>query len=538
MFKYDQLSKSVCENQMSLTVQADARALNQPIGWLYPAMLSVLVLLVTGCASLPTDYSRTESTAFQEHEATVIGKQYAEDAAQHPGESGFAIIRYGHTAFLSRIAMTRLAEKTLDMQYYIWEPDETGRILAEHLVRAADRGVRVRVLVDDMGINGRDAAIASLDAHPNIEIRIFNPFANRGNPMFDFMTDMGRVNHRMHNKILVMDNSFAIVGGRNIGDHYFAVNPETNFRDLDIAAAGPIVREISTVFDRFWGGDWAVPIEVLVDRSYTDEDLENTVTKLRERVGEGDYPYSVDDDVAALSENLSTIRKNLIWAPGRIVWDDPSSIEAEGEAGVMVEALFKKLQSLQQELTIESAYFVVGDRGVEAVQQLIDRGVKVRILTNSLASNDVVAAHSGHAEYRKQLLEAGAEIYEIRPDSGVIRKNWSGDSNAGLHTKALVFDRESVFIGSFNLDPRSAKINTEAGLYVKSPELAAKVLAYMDEGVRPENSYQVLLDEDGDLYWVTEDEGVEVRYDKEPETTFWQRFMSGFIEMLPVQSQL
>jgi putative cardiolipin synthase len=538
MYKYGQLSITVCENQMSPIAQPETSVLNQPVAWLYPAVLSVLILLVTGCASLPTDYPRTTSTAFQEHETTVMGKQFAEAAAQHPGNSGFNILRYGSNAFTARIAMTRLAEKTLDVQYYIWEPDETGRILAEHLVRAADRGVRVRLLVDDMNVAGRDAAIASLNAHPNIEIRIFNPFANRRNSMFDFMTDFGRVNHRMHNKIIVMDNSFAIVGGRNIGDHYFAVNPETNFRDLDIGAAGPIVREISNVFDRFWNGNWAVPIDALVDRPYTDEDLQRTVTNLRNMIAEGDYPYSVDDDVAVFVDNLKTIRENLIWAPGRIVWDDPSSIEVEGEASVMVEALFNKLQSLQQELTIESAYFVVGDRGVEAVKQLVDRGVKVRILTNSLASNDVVAAHAGHAEYREQLLAAGAEIYEIRPDSGVIRKNWSGDSNAGLHTKALVFDRESVFIGSFNLDPRSANINTEAGLYVQSTELAELVLAYMDEGVRPENSYQVLLDEDGDLYWVTEDEGVEVRHDKEPETTFGQRFTSGFIKMLPVQSQL
>ena len=538
MFEYGQLRKSVYVCPVSLIVQSETSVLNQLMGWLYPVALTVLVLLVSGCASLPTDYPRAESAAFQEHEATVMGEEFAAAAAKHPGESGFVIIRYGHNAFTSRIAMTRLAEKTLDAQYYIWEPDETGRILADALVRAADRGVRVRLLVDDMSIAGRDAAVASLNAHPNIEIRIFNPFASRSNSMFDFITDFGRVNHRMHNKILVMDNSFAIVGGRNIGDHYFAVNPDSNFRDLDIAAAGPIVREISNVFDRFWNGDWAVPMEALVDRPYTDEDLQQTVTNLRNMIAEGSYPYSVDDDITELAGKLTAIKENLIWAPGRIVWDDPSSIEAEGEAGVMVEALFKKLQSLQHELTIESAYFVVGDRGVEAVQQLVDRGVKVRILTNSLASNDVVAAHAGHAEYRKQLLKAGAEIYEIRPDSGVIRKNWSGDSNAGLHTKALVFDRESVFIGSFNLDPRSANINTEAGLYVKSPELAAQVLAYMDEGVRPEHSYQVLLDEDGDLYWVTEDEGVEVRYYNEPKTTFGQRFMSGFIQMLPVQSQL
>ncbi len=434
--------------------------------------------------------------------------------------------------------MTRLAQKTLDVQYYIWEQDETGRIFAEHLVRAADRGVRVRLLVDDMNIAGRDATVASLDAHPNIEIRIFNPFANRKNAMFDFMTDFGRVNHRMHNKIMVMDNAIAIVGGRNIGDHYFAVNPETNFRDLDIAAAGPIVREISNVFDRFWNSDWVVSMAALVDRPYTEQDLQQAVTHMRRLIAEGDYPYSVDQDNATLAEELAAIRKGLIWAPGSVVWDDPSSIATEGEAGAMVEALYRKLELLQDEFIVESAYFVVNDRGVEGIRKLRERGVKVRILTNSLASNDVIAAHAGHAEYREELLATGAQIYELRPDSGVIRKNWNGESNAGLHTKALVFDRKSVFIGSFNLDPRSANINTEAGLYVDSPELAAQVLAYMDEGIKPENSYQVLLDEDGDLYWVTKNDGVEARYDKETETSFGQRFQSGFIEMLPVQSQL
>ncbi len=534
MFKHGQLSVSLCENQTPTIAQPEASVLNQLVAWL----LSILLLFVTGCASIPTDYPRTASTAFQEHEGTVIGKQFAEDAAQHPGASGFDIIRYGKNAFSIRIAMTRLAEKTLDLQYYIWEPDESGLILAEHLVRAADRGVRVRLLVDDMGVAGRDAAIASLNAHPNIEIRIFNPFANRDNSMLDFMTDFERVNHRMHNKIVVMDNSFAIVGGRNIGDHYFSVDPETNFRDLDMAAGGPIVRDISSVFDRFWNGDWAVPIEVLVDRPYTDKDLQQSVANLRNMIAEGNYPYSVDVAVTAVTEKLTTIRKNLIWAPGRVVWDDPSSIETKSEAGGMAGALFKKIQSMQQELTIESAYLVVGDRGVEAVKELVDRGVRVRILTNSLATNDVLAAHAGHAAYRKQLIEAGAEIYEIRPDSGVIRKNWRGESNAGLHTKALVFDRESVFIGSFNLDPRSANINTEAGLFVESPELSERVLAHLDEGVKPENSYQVLLNEDGDLYWLAEDEGVEVVYDKEPESSFGQRFMSGFIQMLPIQSQL
>jgi len=259
-----------------------------------------------------------------------------------------------------------------------------------------------------------------------------------------------------------------------------------------------------------------MPIAALVDRPYTNADLQTVRSKLREKIAEGEYPYSVDDDVAELRTHMAATSDLLVWAPGRVVWDDPASIKETGNAGDLIAALRRKLDTVQKTLIIESAYFVVGDNGVARVSELVDKGVKVRIMTNSLVSNDVLAAHAGHANYRKQLLKAGAEIYELRADSVVIKKNWSGDSKAGLHTKALVFDDETLFIGSFNLDPRSANINTEAGLYVESPELAARVLAYMDEGV----------------------DGAEVRYDKDPLSTFGQRFMSGFIGILPVESQL
>ena len=501
--------------------------------------LLLLVSLATGCASLPSDYPRTESTALQDYQSTTLGQRFAATEIQHPGESGFAIIRYGRNAFSTRIAMIDLAEKTLDLQYYIWASDETGQILAERLVRAADRGVRVRLLVDDMGVSAGDEAIATLDAHPNIEIRIFNPFANRKARMLDFMSDFGRVNHRMHNKILVMDNSFVIVGGRNIGDHYFSVDPETNFRDLDIAAVGPVVRDISKVFDHFWNGSWAVPITVLVDRQYTDADLQPALVQLRKKIAEGEYPYDVDADVTELRAQIASMKDVMIWAPGKVVWDDPATVKETGEANDLIAALRRKVGNIQESFIIESAYFVVGERGVNTVKKFVDKGVKVRIMTNSLASNDVLAAHAGHANYRKQLLQAGAEIYELRPDSYVIKKTWvAGKSSAGLHTKAMVFDNESLFIGSFNLDPRSAYLNTEAGLYVESPELTAQVLAYMNEGVLPENSYRLLLDEDGDLVWVTVEAGIEVRYHKDPKSSFGQRFSAWFIGILPIESQL
>ena len=494
-----------------------------------------LVVLFNGCASLPTDYPRTETTALEDYESTSFGQRWAREEAEHPGESAFALLRYGRDAFSIRIAMIDQAEKTLDLQVYIWQPDETGMILAERLIRAADRGVRVRLLVDDLGLGGTDEGVAAMDAHPNIEIRLFNPFATRTFSSLGFVVDLDRVNHRMHNKTMVTDNSFAIVGGRNIGNYYFSVNPDTNFRDLDIMAAGPVVRDISRVFDHFWRGDWAVPIAVLVDRPFTDVDVQKARARLLEYIAEADYPYSLNDDVA---EFLVRGAGRAVWARGGVVWDDPASIEEGEEVNDLIAALRRKTATLQKSLAIESAYFVVGNRGVESVKKLIERGVKVRVLTNSLASNDVLAAHAGHANYRKQLLEAGAEVYELRPDSAIIKKTWKGESQAGLHTKAMVFDNESLFIGSLNLDPRSANINTEAGLYVESPELAARLLAYMEEGVSPENSYRLILDDAGDLVWVTQNDGVEVRYNKDPLSTFGQRFMSGFIGILPVESQL
>ncbi|MEA3278770.1 MAG: phospholipase D family protein [Pseudomonadota bacterium] len=509
-------------------------------GYLRSCLLLLLAgVLFSGCASVPKDYPRTQSAAFQDHESTAIGRYLGKAAARHPGESGFAIIRYGPPAFTSRVALTELAEQTLDLQYYIWEADATGRILAERLVQAADRGVRVRLLVDDINLKGRDAVVAAMDAHPNIEIRLFNPFARRSAHALDFLTDFNRVNHRMHNKLMVMDNAVAIVGGRNIGNHYFGVATEANFRDLDIAAGGPVVREISSVFDHFWSGDWAVPISALVERPYTEEDLRTALKTIRERIAEDDYPHPLDQDVTELKSELRGIFNEFIWAPGRIVWDDPATIQRTGSTSRMAEGLSKRIGRLESELLIESAYFVPRDPGIETVKGLNDRGVRIRVLTNSLASNDVLAAHAGYSKRRGRLIANGVELYELRPDPEPASKNViRGTSKAALHTKAMVFDRKDVFIGSFNLDPRSGDINTEAGLYVESPELATQVIAYMDEGVRPQNSYRVLLDEDGELYWVTEDDGLDVRYDKDPKSSAWQRSVAGFIRILPVEDQL
>ena len=319
-------------------------------------MLLMLVgVLFTGCASVPKDYPRTPSTAFPDYASTAIGAYFEKAAASHPGQSGFAIFPDGRRAFTARIAMTELAEKTLDAQYFSWDADATGRILAERLVRAADRGVRVRILVDDLNFKGRDAVLAALDAHPKIEIRLFNPFVHRSAHLLDFIADFGRVNHRMHNKLFVMDNAVAIVGGRNIGNHYFEVHQQVNFRDLDVAAGGPVVREASGVFDHFWNSDWAVPIRAMVDRPATEADLRRVVQTGHEQIAKEPYPYPLDEDIAGLKSELTAIFDALIWAPGHMIFDDPNEIKKYGRTTTMTEGFSPAHRAPQQRVADRGA---------------------------------------------------------------------------------------------------------------------------------------------------------------------------------------
>jgi len=501
----------------------------------------LVAALVAGCASLPPDIERTPSTAFDRPGETAIGRYFAPILAQHPDQSGFKVVRQGREAFTFRVGLADTAERSLDLQYYIWEGDTTGRVLAAKLVAAANRGVHVRVLLDDNNFQGRDLALAAIDQHPNIELRVFNPFASREHHGLDFVSSFGRVNRRMHNKVMIADASVAVIGGRNIGDHYFGVNTEANFRDLDLAMVGPIVAEAAHSFDTYWNSEWAYPIGVLHPHEYHEGELAKLSTDLHRELAAHPYPYPIDQDVATVLAEIDRITSELVWAKGgRVVADDPTRLQ-DGGAGVAKSALIEWLGGTQQELLIESAYFVPLDSGTEGLAGLVKRGVKVRVLTNSLASNDVAAAHAGYEKYRKKLLEAGVEVYELRPDAGQVRKEWSitgGRSIAALHTKALVVDRRSTFVGSFNLDPRSANINTEVGLLIESPELAQEVASYLDGGVEADNAYHVTLDARGHTRWSASVDGQVVTYDHEPQTSAWKRFTADVIRILPIDSQL
>ena len=487
------------------------------------------------------DYPRTVSTAFENPASTRLGQFFGPAADEHPGLSGFSLLSHGREAFIIRLALADLAERSLDMQYYSWDGDTTGRIIVESVMKAADRGVKVRLLVDDPFYKASDSVKAALDAHPNVEIRLFNPLTKRSWSAVDFIVDFGRVNRRMHNKLMVADNAAAIVGGRNIGDIYYGVNTIANYRDLDVLAVGPVVRDLSEVFDRYWNSPSTVPIGAIVDRTHGAADLDAILVRLRDAIAAADYPYPIDQDLNELAAQGADFRDNLVWAHGRVIADDPETIARGKESDHVVEFIRERVARLKEELLVESPYFVLPAGAQATVKALHERHVRVRVLTNSLASNDMLPAHSGYAKTRRRLLENGMELYELRPDTDAFRPGWSllsGRSAAALHTKAMAFDRKAVFIGSFNLDPRSAVINTEAGLYIESPELAEKLMAYMATGVVPANSYRVLLDPNGEIVWETMKAGQRVRYRDEPESGFRRRLVADLLKLLPIDSQL
>lgn len=501
-----------------------------------------LIVLLSGCGtSVNWEYPRTHSTANDQPQATTVGALFQEAADRHPGQSGFSLVPEGSRAFTARLAMADLAEKTLDAQYYIWDIDTTGRIMADRLIRAADRGVRVRLLLDDhYQTEETDLGIAALDAHPNIEVRFFNPVENRRWRRWSFVTDFSRANHRMHNKLFIMDNVVGIAGGRNIADTYFGVRPDQNFRDLDMTMAGPIVRDLSASFDLFWNSEWAIPVGAVVEEIATQRHLLVLRKRLAEKISNAGYPYPVDEQIAEHRAHIIEIRDHFVWAPGRVLVEDPARVNSDDGGKVITDALLQRISETERELLIESPYFILLDRGIKEMRNLTSRNVRVRVLTNSAATNDVMAAHAGYASTRGDLLNAGVELYELRPDSNM-KRHWSiaaGKSRAALHAKALVFDRKSVFIGSFNLDPRSRFINTEIGVMIDSPEIAGQLGAFMDEGVSPGSAYHVILDEDGDPVWTAEVNGTTVEFDADPETSRWQRFMIDVVGLLPIEEQL
>ena len=502
-------------------------------------------MLLAACAAAPQRPELAPESALPPAQGTRLDERVQAELAAHPGSSGFRLVFDGVEAFALRAASARAAGRSLDVQYYIWHNDTTGRLLVRELVQAADRGVRVRLLLDDMDARANNFALAGIDAHANIEVRVYNPYGSREGSVGKFVetaTGAKRLNRRMHNKSWIADNRIALAGGRNIGDEYFAASEATNFFDLDFLAIGPAVAELSRSFDAYWNSPAAYPIAAL---SKTPPDAA-ALASLRAK---GEEAYARDRESAfvralpgfepvqqVLAGNLA-----MQWSPRwQVLVDDPMKSLAGGDEPVrsqVLEGLREAISRATQEITLISPYFVPGEQGTAALVAQQAAGKRVSILTNSLAANDVAAVHGGYSRYRKPLLDGGIEVYELKPTAGAgesDKKSWFGSSGASLHTKAALFDRHRVFVGSFNLDPRSVALNCEQGLLVDDAVLAKQLQARYEGATGGKFAWKLGRNAKGGLTWSDESGTL----DREPQASFGRKLQSWMTRVLPVEKQL
>lgn len=440
-----------------------------------------------------------------------------------------------------RLLLADLATRSIDAQYYLWGRDDSGRLLLQHLIRAANRGVRVRILVDDMFLLDSDRGIALLENHPNIEVSIFNPWQRRGSVLmrgFEFLGRAQMLNRRMHNKLFVADNQVGIVGGRNIGNPYFGLDDKYNFRDLELLAGGPVVEDISASFDLYWNNPWATRGRAFANADQDPKELARQRTILAARGIDLDKLRRAAIDVpeawsAYLDELASAPCAEQSW----VVYDDPPATSTDDGGVRKVEKLRDLDREIQHELLIASAYFVPTAELFDSLTAMAARGVRVRVLTNSLASTNHTMVNSGYSPWRRALLEAGIELYEYRAHPEGIDEVLAQGIHGGsvtMHTKAFVIDRQLVYVGSLNMDPRSLHINTEMGVLVDDHRLAQKVAGKLERDMAPENAWRVSLDEDGQLRW---NSSIGVRT-LQPARHFGQRIADFFFGLLPIKDQL
>ena len=498
---------------------------------------------LTGCAALPTDVQRPVSTALENNLNTRLGKDVASRAAAAStrNDSGFALLGSAELAFTSRMSLIKAAEKTLDLQYYAVHADDTTDRMFDALREAAARGVRVRILLDDFNTAGKDAQVLKLAFEKNIEMRLFNPLpSNRASAMWRIissLSDAARLQRRMHNKIFVADNAVAITGGRNLGDTYFGQSDGVNFVDIDVLASGRIARDLSRSFDGYWNNPLAYPVQSLMTAKEVEAlkpkprapasssgevsppvaapvalptEIANKTSVTRVAVD----PEGLTTTIAALPDTINLQLLTWTWAASTLLVDKPSKIAEDADTteasnDTAVDGLLSLMTRAKTDLLVVSPYFVPGPEMMRQFEAIRKRGVRVRVLTNSLASNDAVAAHAGYARYREGLIAMGVEIYEMRAEQrGTVFSFGSGSGGAGgsrgasrasLHAKAVVVDSSLLVVGSMNLDLRSKLQNSEVAVVIRSRKLASEATALIEPGMT-QGAYRVEL-KDGQLVW-------------------------------------
>ena len=499
--------------------------------------LIALLLLIVACAGPIRDSRIQPDTAIDISRRTQTGSAVLGWSAVNEGKSGFVPLLNGIDALAARLRLIEKAEVSIDAQYFLIKRDEAAGLFIGKLLRAADRGVRVRLLIDDIFTPELDSELSLFNLHPNVDVRMFNPVSRRGLKFWNFVMDFKRTNRRMHNKSFTVDNSLTIVGGRNIANEYFQINQDVEFIDFDLLGLGPVAEDVAATFDLFWNSSLAVPIEdfdVKVRQSELDIWRDN-IAHFIDTGGDSTYARAIESEFL---KEISEGRIKPIPADAEVVTDSPSKLKtAAGDSDYQILAteLAERFLAAREEVIIVTPYYVPGEAGLAHIRKLRARGIRVVIITNSLASTNHVAVHSGYARYRKDLLRAGVEIFEMRNNLAGTVEDTSRPQT--LHSKAAIIDRKTLFIGSLNFDPRSIDINTEMGIFIYAEELAGHLSDKLMERVGA-YTYQPYLTEAGSLRWIYRwGDTVEI-LDKEPQTTPGRRFSAGFYRLLPIENQL
>ena len=467
-------------------------------------------------------------------EATMLGRAVRQWFEGRRVGAGLYRLDSGLDALSARIGLIERAERSIDIQSYLIKDDVSGNLVALHLAAAADRGVRVRLLMDDALTEEVDAGLLSLDGHANIEVRVFNPFPRRRSRLISLLANFNILNRRMHNKSFTADNQVTIVGGRNLADEYYQAGGKSEFIDEDLMAIGQVVNDVSDGFDEYWNSPEAIPMSAF-RRLIAHSDVSDSIEEARRFLdGHPDASFLGSID-GRLIDDFVDGRLELVGAAVELVQDRPDKVQnfVRRRASVTTAYLQKMVSAAVEELIVISPYFVPQKQGVDFFAALVKRGVRVIIISNSLASTNHSSVHAVYARYRKPLLQQGVELYELRPHF----ESMETDTTLTLHSKVATVDRKKLFVGSFNLDPRSLYLNTEMGMAVDSEELAADMATSILDTL-PDQTYKLRLSRKGKLQWLLQTAGVEEVITTEPQTSLWRRFRTRLMSLLPIEEQM
>ena len=515
------------------------------------AIYCSIAITVTGCSTLPKHKieSIPETTLQVDTAQTTLAQIIQPLQEQHPDLTGYLVLFEPLEALATRLSLIDKAEKRLDLQYYIWDNDKVGSLALHALIRAADRGVKIRLLIDDNNAKSTEGIFLALAQHPNIEVKLFNPYRFRKYRALDMILDLKRINRRMHNKSFIADHQVALIGGRNMTNQYYNVSDNYQFSDVDVMLVGTAVKDISHSFDEYWSHEYAYKVQEVVNQSahhLSYESLKRQLDEHYERVTVQNYLDLTSNSQAI--DSLMSRDIQLDWVKAEVVKDSPDKIKSKAKKKEHLNfQLIQHLEQPEKNVDLISAYFVPEKKGAKMLTDLAKDGVKVRVLTNSFKANDVAVVHAFYGKYRQNLLEHGVQLYEFLPalNKNDLDKNTEdlakkakvsikGLSRSSLHAKLMALDEKQVFIGSFNFDPRSAYLNTEIGVLLNSPPLAQAVHTTMDENLS-KYAYKLVLDANKKITWQRQTPQGPVIYTKEPRMKWWQRAGIKMLSWLPIE---